>query len=118
MGIYWQIPPEEAFGALADAYIEAIQDAIYELAQAYKPRIKAWMKANAPWTDRSGHARQTLYSEVEQLIDGATEILFAHGMDYGIWLELAHGGNWAIIGPAIDHFAPLIWADVQALVAR
>lgn len=115
MGFSWQVSPEQALPAVADAYINDVTKAVRVLARRYAPEIETWMKRNAPWTDRTGNARQTLHSEVEELVN-VTVITFAHGMDYGRYLELSHGGRYAIIGPALDHFAPLIWRDVMALM--
>lgn len=117
MSLIWHNPPGRAWGDLADAYTEAIEEALYRLAQRYAAEIEAWMKDNAPWTDRTGNARQTLYSEAERLVEGAVEIVLAHGMEYGIFLELSNGGTYAVIGPALDTFVPLIWQDVQALLS-
>ncbi len=116
MGFVWHTRPDAAWGDLADAYSRAIQDGVYQLAQAYAVEIEAWMKENAPWTDQTSNARQTLHSEADRLVGGAVEIILAHGMDYGIFLELANGGQYAIIGPALDHFIPLVWRDVQELL--
>jgi hypothetical protein len=43
-------------------------------------------------------------------------IAFGHGVDYGIFLELANAGRFAIVNPALDFFAPKIWADVRRLI--
>lgn len=115
MPIVWQKTPEEAFGELADEYERAIHTAVRTLLQRYAPDIEAWMKTNASWTDRTGNARQTLNTEVEEVLNEAVTIYLAHGVDYGKYLELSNGGRYAIIGPALDYFAPKIWADVQRL---
>lgn len=115
MSFQWDNPPTQAWGELVDAQIAAIRDAVRQLVNRYAPEIQAWMMQNAPWQDQSGLARQTLSAEVNDLASDALEIVMSHGMSYGVYLELAHGGRWAIIGPAIDHFAPRIWNDVLAL---
>ncbi|HMN10892.1 MAG TPA: hypothetical protein PKD55_01055 [Bellilinea sp.] len=115
MGFTWQVSPEDVFPEMSDQYAAAVTRAVRVLAARYAPEIEAWMKSNAPWTDRTGNARQTLHSEVEELAS-LTIIWFRHGVEYGKYLELSHGGRWAVIGPALDHFAPLIWRDVMALV--
>lgn len=117
MSFQWQTPPDEAFGDLTEAYVAAIHQAIFTLAQRYAPEIEAWMKANAPWTDRTGNARQTLWSDVFDLTNSAVVIVMSHGVDYDMFLELAHGGRYAILGPALDHFIPRIWRDVRRLVS-
>lgn len=117
MGVVWDVEPDVALGELADEYIRLIHAGVRQIIQRYQPEVEAWMKANAPWTDRTGNARQTLFTEVEDFVNTAVELFMSHGVDYGIYLELDHGGVYAIIGPALDYFAPKIWADVQALLS-
>lgn len=64
------------------------------------------MKTKAPWTDRTTNARnglnhKTTHSGVGPI--GFTEhsITFAHGVDYGIWLEVANSGQYQIIMPTV-----------------
>lgn len=115
MPFKWSVTPEQAFGDLMDAYGDDIHSAIKALADRWAPEIESWMKSNAKWQDRTGNARQTLYTEVEELSSIAIGIIMGHGVDYGKYLELSNGGVYAIIGPALDYFAPKVWADVQAL---
>lgn len=112
----WEIEPATAFGQLTQAYAQAIRRGVRVIADRRAPEIEAWMKANAPWTDRTGAARQTLHTEVEQLAQDMVQITLDHGVEYGVYLELAHAGVWGIIGPAIDVWGPVIWADVQAML--
>ena len=63
-------------------------------------RGEARMKLNAPWTDRTGAARNGLYTRYSK--SGNTrEILFAHSVAYGIWLEVANSGDYQIILPSL-----------------
>jgi hypothetical protein len=117
MGVVWDVEPEQALGELADEYIRAIHAAVRQIVQRYVPEVEAWMKANKPWTDWTSNARQTLFAEMEEVVNTAVELFMSHGVDYGIFLELSHGGAYAIVGPALDYFAPKIWADVQALLS-
>lgn len=116
VSIEWTISPQAAFGPGMQRYIAAIRRGVRAIAQRRAPEIEAWMKLNAIWTDRTGNARQTLQAEVEDLSLDIVQIVLDHGVEYGVWLELAHGGTYAIIAPALDHFGPIVWADVQALL--
>jgi len=116
-GFEWKVPPEKAFPELADAYAKAIHRGIYAIAQRYAPLIENWMKDNAPWTDRTANARQTLWTEANEVVGQMVQIILSHGMYYGIYLELNNAGRYAIIDPALDHFAPLIWRDVQRMLS-
>lgn len=117
-GFTWQTPPEEAFGTLTDAYLEAVKRLVYAVLQRRAPEIENWMKIYAPWTDRTGNARQTLHTFIDPpqtmgLMAEAISLVLSHGMDYGFWLEVKNAGRYAIVSPAIDHWAPIIIADLQ-----
>lgn len=116
MSFRWDVTPTRAWDALAVTYAQAIRRGVRAIALRYAPEIEAYMKANASWTDRTGNARQSLTVEVEDAAGDMVEIILAHGVEYGIWLELAHGGAYQIIAPTLDIFAPRIWADVRALL--
>lgn len=63
-------------------------------------RGEAKMKLDAPWTDRTGAARNGLYTRFKKT--GKTrEILFSHSVAYGIWLEVANSGDYQIIMPTV-----------------
>jgi hypothetical protein len=110
MSFQWTVTPTQAFVPMTQAYIARIHIGVYRLAQSYAPRIETWMKAI------TGNARQTLWSDVFDLANRAVGVILAHGVEYGIFLELANAGRYAIIAPAIDHFGPLIWQDVQRML--
>lgn len=59
-------------------------------------KMQSYAQQNAPWTNRSGRARQTLKGSVEKQPE-KTVIILSHGVDYGLWLELAHEKRFAII---------------------
>lgn len=116
MSFQWDVTPDMAFMQLTDAYIAAIQRGVRAIANRYAPEIESHMKAHALWVDRTGNARQTLHTAVEELSLDMVEIILSHGVDYGIYLELSNAGRFAIIAPTIDVFGPRIWADVQAML--
>lgn len=59
-------------------------------------KMQTYAQQNAPWTDRTGSARQRLQGGVEKRASGYA-IRISHGVDYGIWLELAHEKRFAIL---------------------
>lgn len=117
--LHWTTPPSVVktgvtrWGQNLIAMLRALVD-------YYRQAIEDWAKQNAPWTDRTGHARQSLVatSTVEKQ-GGATvgTITLASGAEYGIWLELAHAGKWGIIANALKEFADKIMAAIQAQLA-
>lgn len=65
-------------------------------------KLVSHAKQHAPWTDRTGAARGRLNSRVEQ-IDTGYRIVLAYGVDYGIWLELAHEKKYSIIPQTLNY---------------
>ena len=118
-GIRWDNPPDKAWGELAEAYQAAIQKGVKAIALRWAPEIENWMKDNASWTDRTGNARQSLHAGVETIAHEMVSIVLDHvpEISYAYWLEVRWAGKYAIIGPALDAFAPKVWADVVALLS-
>lgn len=57
---------------------------------------------NRRWTDRTGQARQRLNGYVGKIAEGY-RITLAHGVDYGLWLELANEKKYSIIPQTIEY---------------
>lgn len=74
---------------------------------------------NAPWTDRTGMARRQLNGYVEDhTYRNIVRVCLAHGVDYGIWLELAHEKRFAIVQPTIDLKSQEIFQGLSYLLER
>ena len=116
-GLHWTTKkPSDLFEHEVAKYAGAIRKGLDELADAWQPIIEDYMKINAPWTDRTSNARQTLNVTVDKSKD-RTELVLAHGMEYGIYLELAHAGAWAIINPTLDIYGPKVWDSVLDMLS-
>lgn len=89
---------------------------MYSATKAQEIQYK--MKVNRPWTDRTGMAKALLSAKVSQPDKNTIRITLAHGVSYGIWLELAHGKNYAIIEPTIREEGPRIVEDLDNLMSR
>ena len=76
--------------------------AIRMLAEQGGQKFQDFARENRKWTDRTGHARQRLTGGSES-IESGYRIYIAHGVDYGIWLELAHEKRFSIIPQTIEH---------------
>lgn len=91
-------------------------DAIEQLAAFFAAKIEAYAKQNATWTDRTGAARQGLRAFTVRAATSVVLVL-THSVAYGLWLEILHGGRFAIIMRTLQqHYAPLM-AAVRRLVA-
>ena len=91
--------------------------AIHMYAETAAKKLESSAKQHAPWTDRTGHARQRLTGKVEGVANGY-KIILAHGVDYGIWLELAHEKRFATIEPTIQREGPQIMRGFTHLLER
>lgn len=80
--------------------------------------IQYKMKVNRPWTDRTNMAKTLLTCRVSQPSSTIVRFTLAHGVDYGIWLELAHDKNWAIIAPTIREEGPRVVEDLKDLMKK
>lgn len=80
--------------------------------------LQSKMKLNRPWTDRTNMAKTMLNAKVSQPDKDTIRITLAHGVDYGIWLELAHGKNYAIIAPTVREEGPRIISDLNNLMSK
>lgn len=76
--------------------------AIQLYAETSALKLQNHARENAPWTDRTGHARQRLSGKAEPT-DTGYDLILAHGVDYGIFLELANEKRYAIIQQTIDY---------------
>lgn len=115
MGFQWEVSPEDVFPGAAQQYIQAIFQSGRNIAYDRAEDMETWAKQNAPWTDRTGDARERLHATVEETGPIGT-IVLAHGVEYGLQLEIRNGGAYAIIAPAIDMFAPIVMRDLQRMM--
>ena len=81
-------------------------------------KIQSEMKIKRVWTDRTGAAKALLNVKVSQPDLNTIRLTLAHGVDYGIWLELANEGNYAIIKPTINAEGPRIVTDLDNIMGK
>lgn len=82
---------------------------------------QAKMKMEAPWTDRTGAARSGLFvlkrhQDIPGSPYGRHELIFAHGVDYGIWLEVANSGKYQILMPTVKQVGHDLMAGLKGLL--
>lgn len=76
------------------------------------------MKMNAKWVDRSSNARNGLFARAVREPRKRYGIVFAHSVDYGIWLEVRFSGRYAIINPTMNQIAPQVSSGLQGIMGR
>jgi len=80
--------------------------AMVAAAKFIEPQALSYMKTNAPWTDRTGNARNGLASTTEVGFNQVAIVLY-HQVPYGVYLETRWSGKYQIIAPTIERYAPL-----------
>lgn len=75
--------------------------AVHMKMQQYASDLQSYAQRNARWTNRTGEARRRLRGSYQSVHNGYRLVL-SHGVDYGIWLELAHEKRFAIINETIE----------------
>ena len=110
-GIRWTTPPSELATAV-ERYGDRVLTAVAAVAQYVATQMQNQAKADAPWTDRTGNARTGIFGTSEaDFAAHVVTIYLSHGatIDYGIWLELANSGSYAVIMRTMEaHYETLM----------
>ena len=96
-----------------------VESEILRELEEFAQECETYMKANAPWEDRTGDARSELTAAPSQNDSkGNLGVELAHGVDYGVFLEFKDGGRLAIIGPTMEVMGPELMARMGGLLER
>ena len=107
--LHWTVPPSVLQKGIGD-YAARLMNAVFDLAQFFAAKIESHAKATAPWTDRTGNARQGLTARAFRTATAVSIILW-HSVSYGIWLEVKNAGRFAVILPTLEaHYSPYMRA--------
>lgn len=94
------------------AWADRRKAATVALAQVWAGKLEGIMKSNAPWTDRTANARNGLFGSTA--IEGNTIFIrCGHSVEYGVFLELANEGRFAIVKPTLDANSAKIIRDYE-----
>lgn len=74
------------------------------------------LRVSRPWTDQTGRAKESLSAVASYPDDQTIRITFSIGVDYGIWLELAHEKKYAVIAPTLHRVAPEYLEGASAIL--
>lgn len=96
-------------------YQQRVVWAVKQVALYWAAVFEEYARSNAPWTDRTGNARQSLHAYVEELAGDTVRLYLSHGVFYGIFLEVKHAGRYAIIWPTIQRHLPAIQEMLQRI---
>jgi hypothetical protein len=96
-------------------YQQRVVWAVKQVALYWQAVFEAYAKEKAPWTDRTGNARQSLHSYVEELAGDTVRLYLSHGVSYGIFLETKHASRWGIVWSTIQRHLPAIQQMLQGI---
>lgn len=87
--------------------------------EGQETKVQDYARSTAPWTDRTGNARNGLFAQKQGTIaSGSTEIRLYHTVPYGIWLEIRWAGQYAVIYPTVVHEGERIMAGMRRLIDK
>jgi hypothetical protein len=78
-------------------------------------QAESYMKSEAPWTDRSGAARNGLGTEVVVSTNKVAIVLY-QSVEYGPFLEVRWGGKYAIIEPTMAAAGPIFLEALARMI--
>lgn len=105
----------DGIGPVLDVLAATAAEKVAMVMEAGADRIQNYAQSNAPWSDRTGEARDGLTAEVF-LEGGEVVIELYHQAEHGKWLELIQDGNFAIIMPTLETLGPEVLAEAGASV--
>lgn len=107
----------DSFVAECIKYRSKIEVSILTLAEIAATKMEAYAKENAPWTDRTGNARQKLAGSAGFITQDQVMIVVAHHMSYGYWLELAHQRRFKILEESIEENVEELYRSLRRLLS-
>lgn len=115
-GIVWQVRPAKLKPKI-EAYGDKVLAGIYAIGQYITLKMQSEAQKGGPWTDRTGNARKMLRGEIESAAEYIMTLYLVHGVDYGLWLEVAHGGQYAVIMDVLEPNAEELMAMIRRYLA-
>lgn len=92
------------------------QTALNLYADTVAKKLESEAKNNAPWTDRTGSARQRLSGTYRPVGAFVTRVELSHGVDYGYYLEFCHDQQNEILGITVQRLTPQIVRGMSNLL--
>lgn len=120
MSISWSIDPAQYLAAHTRAITDSIEADIVALVESLLDEVEQYMRQEARWQDRTGAARQALYTDIEHAARQSVTLLMAHGPDisYGWYLETVNSGRYEILSSTSDHWWPVLYRGAVEILRR
>lgn len=91
-------------------HIDNVEKVSHQIVDSNFQKAEGFAKEKAPWTDRTGNARNSI-AAVDQSFEHFIAFFLIIGMEYGIWLELANQGKYRILLPTFQIYYNRIRSD-------
>lgn len=106
-----------SLGRNLTTFDEHVHEFIKRDVDVHTAQGEAAMKVNAPWTDRTGHARETLWAD-NHTSDDSYSISMGHGAEYGVYLEESNNGKFQIVMPTLLATARSLMRSLEHMFAQ
>lgn len=93
------------------------QKAIRMYATEGSKKLENYAKTHKRWINRTGHAVQRLKGYIEEGINNI-KVCIAHGVDYGIFLELRYERKYAILEESVRVNAKEVLQGFKGLIEK
>jgi len=77
--------------------------------------FRAKQSQDTYWTNRTFTAKDSVFSEAF-VSDVEVGWFIAHGVEYGVYLELANDGKYQALKPTLNKFAKMFFTDARRIV--
>ena len=78
--------------------------------------MQNYARKNRLWKDQTGDARRELHGGSFWQNPFMLIIFMAHGVEYGIFLELAKDGKYAILEPTVNKYSKEIYENAKRIM--
>ena len=95
---------------------ESKMKALRIVCDAASKKMAVWAKQNHTWKNHTHNAEQKLAGEGYWENDTNLVCAVMHCIDYGVWLELAHGKKYAVLEDAIESHKDELIAQYKKIV--
>ncbi len=110
----FRIDPGAAIKGLSEARLRTMY-AIEKYGQAAAAKLEAKAKTDAPWTDRTALARQTI-AGVSDWVGEALRVGLTGNMDYSPYLEFTNQKRYAVLWPTVNGMTTEILKGMEGIL--
>ena len=105
-----------------DAWASHAGEVILKYAETRAQKIDDWQKNlpyhGDPWTEHTGNAKNRFRVSVSQPAENKLRITMAHGVKYGVFLELKNEKRFAVIPRMLQKFGPEVLEEMSTIMTK